>query len=234
MNICELVSALLTSYESEFKHVLYSRDKYPQFTIEYQLCSLAEFIDKFTEQGIFIMQNPMSAFQCIFQSILISQTILSSISSNTFTLSVQASPYFFSKINKVFAFSSKIVTLSSVYVKSLSCTSSFVSGAEYICRTCCESFTVFNDLTSNNTIQSPFKCQAFSLSEVPKTKEYRFDLSCEGNGFDLLEGSLVYSDYQELVVSDGKNELLVIIQGGLCNTAKIGECIEITGIYTQR
>ena len=204
MNICELVSALLTSYESEVKHVLYSRDKYPQLTIEYQLCSLAEFIDKFPEQGIFIMQNPMSAFQSIFQSILISQTILSSISSNTFTL------------------------------KSLSCTSSFVSGAEYICRTCCESFTVFNDLTWNNTIQSPFKCQAFSLSEVPKTKEYRFDLSCEGNGFDLLEGSLVYSDYQELVVSDGNNELLVIIQGGLCNTAKIGECIEITGIYTQR
>ena len=185
-------------------------------------------------QGIFILEGFASHFQDLCQSLYIAQSLLSTTAFTSYTLSLHSSPYFLPKISYLHRYLSKVTSLSPLYVKSISQTSSFISNAEYICRTCCETFCITTDLTWNNTIQAPSRCRAYKYSQVPHSKVPKLTLECEGVCFDLLEGSLIYSDYQEFVVSDGKNEVLVVVHGGQCNSVRIGECIEVTGVYAQR
>lgn len=185
------------------------------------------------QTAILILMNPCKYLQDLYQGVILGQFLLSGVSSNTFTLKIVNSPFEYSKIQQVFKNKNKIVTVTPVYVKSASKTSSFVYNSEFICQTCCESFSFANDLTWGNILQAPDKCYAFSSKVVPSSLVYTNE-KCQGNGFDLLEGSVVYSDFQEFVASDGKNEMNVIVQGSLCNSFKIGDSLELTGIYTQR
>lgn len=192
------------------------------------------FINSYPSLGIQILENPTTHIESLFYSIIISQILISQSFTARFSLSIHTSPYFLGKLKDLSNYKLKTVTLYPVYIKSISQTSSFISHSEYVCRACCESFIVPNDLTWSNTIQTPSKCRAFKVPSLARSKEISIQSNCEGIAFDLLESTVVYSDYQEFIASDGKNEVVVIIQAGLCNTLRIGECVEITGIYTQR
>lgn len=193
-----------------------------------------EFIDIAPELGTFLLDSASTCMQDFCHSIYIAQSMVFQSATSSYTISMHTSPYFLSKLSQMSKYHSGLVSLSPLYIKSISQTSSFISNAEYICRTCCETFNVPTDLTWSNTIHPPFHCKAFTVKSLPHSKVPGLSLECEGTLFDLLEGSLIYSDYQEFLVSDGKHDMLVVVQGGLCNTFRIGECVEITGVYVQK
>lgn len=184
--------------------------------------------------GILVSMNPGQYLQDLYQAIILGQFLLAGVSTNTFNLKIVNSPYEYTKVSQVFQNKNKIVTITPVYVKSASKTSSYVYSSEFICHSCCENFCFANDLIWGNLLQTPDRCYAFSCKGIPQSLVGSCDEVCAGVGFDLLEGSIVYSDFQEFVASDGKNEMNVIVQGSLCNSFKIGDSVELTGVYTQR
>ena len=134
----------------------------------------------------------------------------------------------------------------------MSKTTTFIASSEFICRSCSETFTYFTDLSWGTPQQNPDRCYANKSKIIPSSRTLapRFSsddplvnkdnflneipLYCKSNEFDLLEGSIIYGDYQELVVSDGKEEINVVFKGRLCNKFRVGDSVEITGIYTAK
>lgn len=209
-----------------------------------------ELINQNLDIGACLLTMPTKAIKDLFQAIIASQMFMWEVCTNVFTIQLHNSPYYFESIKSGFTKKDRVVTLGPVYVKSLSQTSSFVSCAEFVCRGCFESFSECNDLIWSTAMQNPYKCRVvksrnflkeLNIPNLPYSTAEKLDenlpwepISCDSNIFDLLEDSIVYSDYQEFIASDGKIEILVIVQGCICNTFKIGECLELTGIYVQR
>jgi DNA replicative helicase MCM subunit Mcm2 (Cdc46/Mcm family) len=208
---------------------------------------LAEMIDRFLLVGQEILNRPIKHLQSIYQAVLYGQQSLTQASSISFTLEFKNSPLVISKLSSAQSHLNKIVTISPVFIKSISRTTSFISSSEFICKTCFESFTYFNDLSWGVPQLTPNHCFTLKNISIPKTRSFstRFEvkqenlandlnMTCDGLEFDMLENTKKYADYQELIVSDGKEDLSMIVQGELCNKFKVGEVVEITGIYSLK
>ncbi|CAG9312038.1 MCM9_1 [Blepharisma stoltei] len=243
MSFSDLISVLSTQYSAQITQLLTSRDKIPRFILD-----LMEFIDISPLWGISLLENPLDILSD-FKNCIISierSFIQNSTVTTSFSLNIQSSPICVSRLSDIFLHPRKMVNVTSLAIKSLSSAKTIINSSEFFCRSCIDSFSVFADLAYVNTIEYPYSCKVKKimpndLKALPKTKVVENTMmidqdseKCLGSCFDILEGTNKYSDYQEAIISDGKQELSAIMEGALCHQVKPGDSVEVTCILTQR